>query len=59
MSKTRFICARKSRHVDHRGDPPAQKTGLRRPEALAAAVVLGLGLFDALTIDEFSFQAGT
>ena len=24
MLATRFICARKSWHVDHRGDPPAQ-----------------------------------
>jgi hypothetical protein len=29
MLRTRFICARKSWHVDHRGDIAGQKTGLR------------------------------
>ena len=29
MLATRFICARKSRHVDHRGEIRATETGLR------------------------------
>ena len=29
MSKTRFVCARKSRHVDHRGGDPLQRAARR------------------------------